>query len=64
LANDPDAEAELVAALAADDRRIAPVDAGQGVGMITSVTPVGDVIEKLCVGAEQLLTGWGQTARR
>jgi nitronate monooxygenase len=63
LADDPDAPSELAAAIAADDRRTAPVDAGQGVGMVTDIAPVGQVIERLCVGAEKLLTGWGHTAR-
>ena len=35
------------------------VDAGQGVGMVTGVAPVGQVIERLCAGAEKLLAGWG-----
>jgi nitronate monooxygenase len=59
LADDPDVQAELAAAIDADDRRTAPVDAGQGVGQITSVAPVAEVIERLCSGAEQLLAGWG-----
>jgi nitronate monooxygenase len=59
LAEDADAEAELATAIAADDRRIAAVDAGQGVGMVTDVAPVGEVIERLCAGAENLLAGWG-----
>ncbi|HEX4393195.1 MAG TPA: nitronate monooxygenase [Mycobacterium sp.] len=59
LAEDADAEAELATAIAADDRRIAAVDAGQGVGMVTDVAPVGQVIERLCAGAENLLAGWG-----
>jgi nitronate monooxygenase len=59
LAADADARAELAAAVAADDPRIAPVDAGQGVGMVTSVQPVGAVIEQLCTGAQRLLTAWG-----
>jgi nitronate monooxygenase len=63
LAEDADAEAELVTAIAADDRRIAAVDAGQGVGMVTDVAPVGEVIERLCTGAHELLAGWGHTAR-
>jgi nitronate monooxygenase len=50
---------ELAAALAADDRRTAPVDAGQGVGMVTGVAPVAQVVERLCGGAEALLAGWG-----
>ena len=56
---DPPARDELAAATAADDRGIAPVDAGQGVGMIGDDTPVGEVIERMCVGAERLLAGWG-----
>ncbi len=63
LADDAGAESELVAAIAADDRRIAAVDAGQGVGMVTDVAPVGEVIDRLCAGAHELLAGWGQTAR-
>jgi nitronate monooxygenase len=63
LPDDPDAEAELNAAVAADDHRTAPVVAGQGVGMITDVEPVGQIIERLCTGAQELLTGWGHTPR-
>ena len=59
LADDPDAQAELAAAVDADDRRTAPVDAGQGVGQVTGVAPVAEVIERLCSGAERLLAGWG-----
>ncbi len=58
LADDPDAEAELSTADAADDRRTAPVDAGQGVGMVTGVAPAGEVIDKLCAGAHALLVRW------
>ena len=58
LADDPDALDELAAAVAADDRRTAPVDAGQGVGMVTGVAPVAQVIERLCEGAEKLLQNW------
>jgi nitronate monooxygenase len=63
LADDPDAEAELATAIAADDRRTAPVDAGQGVGMVTGVAPAGQIVERLCTGAQGLLAGWGHTAR-
>ncbi|MGO9549910.1 NAD(P)H-dependent flavin oxidoreductase [Mycobacterium sp.] len=63
LADDPDAQAELATAIAADDRRTAPVDAGQGVGMVTGVAPAGQIIERLCTGAQGLLAGWGHTAR-
>lgn len=57
---DPRACDELAAATAADDRRIAPVDAGQGVGMIGDDATVGEVIEHMCAGAERLLAGWAQ----
>jgi nitronate monooxygenase len=55
---DAPARDELDAAMAADDRRIAPVDAGQGVGMISDDASVGEVIERMCTGAESLLAGW------
>lgn len=56
---DPSACDELAASIASDDRSIAPVDAGQGVGMIQDDASVGEVIEQMCVGAEKLLSGWG-----
>jgi nitronate monooxygenase len=59
LASDRRAREELAASIAADDRRIAPVDAGQGVGMISDDASVGEVIEKMCSGAESLLSAWG-----
>ncbi len=58
LAADPGARAELTAGIATDDTRIAPVDAGQGVAMVTAVTPAGQVIDRLCAGAEKLLDDW------
>ncbi|MCV7187606.1 nitronate monooxygenase [Mycolicibacterium thermoresistibile] len=36
-----------------------PVNAGQGVGMVTAAQPAAAVIERLCSRAEQLLTRWG-----
>jgi nitronate monooxygenase len=56
---DPRARDDLAASIAADDRRIAPVDAGQGVGMIRDDAPVGEVIDEMCRGAEALLAAWG-----
>jgi nitronate monooxygenase len=56
---DPPACDELAAAVAADDRRVAPVDAGEGVGMIRDDASVAEVIEQMCAGAESLLAGWG-----
>lgn len=55
---DPSACDELAAAVAADDRRVAPVDAGEGVGMIRDDAPVAEVIGQMCAGAEKLLAGW------
>jgi nitronate monooxygenase len=37
---------------------LAPVDAGQGVGMIRDDATVADVIEALSVGAQSLLARW------
>ena len=62
LADDADAEHELAAATAADDRRTAPVDAGQGVGMVTGVAPVSQVIDRLCDGRRATLVGRGVRA--
>lgn len=59
LAGDPGAGAELTAGIAADDQHIAPVDAGQGVGMLTASRPAGEVIDQLCAGAAALLSRWG-----
>ncbi len=56
---DPPACDELAAAVAADDRRVAPVDAGEGVGMIRDDASAAEVIEQMCAGAESLLAGWG-----
>ena len=58
LAADRQARDELAGAIAADDRRIAPVTAGQGVGMISDDASVGEVIEQMCAGARELLAGW------
>jgi nitronate monooxygenase len=58
LAADLPARDELAAAIVANDSRIAPVDAGQGVGMISDDASVGEVIEQMCSGAERLLARW------
>lgn len=59
LAADRAARAGLVASIAVDDCRIAPVDAGQGVGMIGDDASVSEVIETMCSGAQGLLAAWG-----
>lgn len=58
LAADRSAREEVAASIAADDLRIAPVDAGQGVGMIRDDAPVSEVIGAMCSGAQSLLTRW------
>jgi nitronate monooxygenase len=58
LVADRPARDELTASIAADDRRIAPVDAGQGVGLISCDAPAGQVIDEMCSGAHRLLAGW------
>lgn len=58
LADDAEAGAELAAGIAADDHRIAPVDAGQGVGLLSGSRPVSVVLDELCTGAQRLLARW------
>ncbi|WP_328396255.1 NAD(P)H-dependent flavin oxidoreductase [Nocardia sp. NBC_00416] len=48
----------LAAAMAADDPAVAPVDAGQGVGMLTESRPAGRIIDELCSVAERALRSW------
>ena len=50
---DPPACEELAAPIAADDRRIAPVDAGEGVGMIRDDASVGRSSPR-CVRAQRV----------
>ncbi|MFC4372646.1 NAD(P)H-dependent flavin oxidoreductase [Nocardia halotolerans] len=52
--NPPSSET-LRTAITSDDPRIAPVDAGQGVGLVTHVEPVARTITRLCADAAQLL---------
>lgn len=55
LSGDRQAKQALATALAAADPKVVPVDAGEGVGLVTRVQPVGEAIEELCVGAARLL---------
>ena len=59
LASDRPAREELAASIDADDRRVAPVTAGEAVGMISDDASVAEVIEQMCSGAERLLSAWG-----
>jgi nitronate monooxygenase len=59
LGADRPAHDELAASIVADDRRVAPVTAGEAVGMISDDASVGEVMEQMCSGAEKLLSGWG-----
>ncbi len=58
LAEDRHAVAELAAGIAAGDQRTAPVDAGQGVGLLIDSRPAAVLIEEMCAGAQQLLARW------
>ena len=55
LASSSEASAAVAAAILDDDVTIAPVNAGQGVGLLTEIRPAYDVIERLCTGAAELL---------
>ncbi len=56
LSRDPAARESLAAAIARADQRVTPIDAGQGVGLVTAAEPVAQVLETLCGGAARLLT--------
>lgn len=56
LAADRRARAELAAAVDADDPRIEPIDAGQGIGLVTSSQPVAEVFDDICTAAARYLT--------
>jgi len=58
LARDRQAAAELAAGITAEGQRVAPVDAGQGVGLLTESRPAGVVLDELCTGAQRLLARW------
>lgn len=58
LATDSDAHHALEAAVGADDHRLAPVNAGQGVGALTAALPAAELIDQMCTGAAQLLGQW------
>ena len=55
LAADRHAHEALAAAIAADDHRLAPINAGQGVAALRTVRPAADVIDQLCTDAARLL---------
>lgn len=56
LAGDPAARDALSAGVAREDRGMTPIDAGQGVGLVTAAEPAAQVLETLCAGAARLLT--------
>ncbi|MEV0295488.1 nitronate monooxygenase [Nocardia sp. NPDC050710] len=56
LRTDRAAREKVTAAIDADDPSAAPVDAGQGVGMITTATSAAQVIHEICSGAAALLS--------
>nr|WP_194946198.1 nitronate monooxygenase [Mycolicibacterium malmesburyense]CRL78508.1 oxidoreductase, 2-nitropropane dioxygenase [Mycolicibacterium malmesburyense] len=56
---DAEARAALAAAATAEDYRMAPVNAGQGVGMVRETGSAAGVVDRLCSEAESLLRRWG-----
>jgi nitronate monooxygenase len=52
---DDDARAQLRDAIADDDFRVAPVNAGQGVDSVTAIEPAAAVIARLCADAHAAL---------
>jgi len=55
LASNSEACAALAAAIADEDFTTAPVNAGQGVGLLTEIRHASEVVEHLCAGAAELL---------
>ncbi|MET0897878.1 MAG: nitronate monooxygenase [Mycobacterium sp.] len=58
LAADGEARAALAEAIATHRHQLAPVNAGQGVGLLTDVRPAAAVINQLCSDARRLLDRW------
>jgi nitronate monooxygenase len=58
LASDVGARAALNAAITADNYRVAQVDAGQGVGLVSEVCSAAHVVMQMCAGTAQLLSSW------
>ncbi|MGY4867758.1 NAD(P)H-dependent flavin oxidoreductase [Mycolicibacterium elephantis] len=57
-----DAERDaLAAAVAAEDHRLAPINAGQGVGVLDTVESAAEVVARLGAEAKRLLGRWGET---
>jgi nitronate monooxygenase len=46
---------QIVAALRAEDARVAPIRAGNAAGLIHAVEPAGDIIRRIVADAEQIL---------
>lgn len=49
----------VLAAVATEDHRLAPVNAGQGVAALTAIRPAGETVTQLCTNAAELLGRWG-----
>ncbi|QIS24325.1 nitronate monooxygenase [Nocardia terpenica] len=63
LATDPATRATAAAAIATGDPRSAPIDAGTGIGAITTAAPAAAVLHDLCRGAAQELSRTGADHR-
>jgi nitronate monooxygenase len=58
LAVDEQVRVGLAAAIGANDHRFAPVNAGQGVGMLHSVRTAAEVVAQMCAEGRSLLDRW------
>jgi nitronate monooxygenase len=58
LAGNTKARRSLQAAVDAEDYRVGPIDAGQGVGRLTDTCTAAEVIDRMCTGAAELLSEW------
>nr|WP_043649647.1 nitronate monooxygenase [Nocardia thailandica] len=52
-----EARDELHTGIESDDRQVIPVDAGQGVGLLTEIEPVADIVWRMAEDAGRLLAG-------
>lgn len=55
LASDHEAVRDLHTAIAHNDYRVAPINAGQGVGELVTIEPAAAVLRRLCVEARELI---------
>jgi nitronate monooxygenase len=59
LMSDLSAKQQLSDAIRAGDYQLAPVNAGQGVGAVTTIRTAAELIDQMCTEAAALLGRWG-----